>query len=99
MAVSNFSRLRNAQLESVSLGQGQGAVAERLIRVNMESGGWVVLQNCHLATSWMPTLEKIVEEMDGGEAGLHPNFRLWLTSYPSDVFPQSVLQRALKMTN
>jgi dynein heavy chain, axonemal len=30
----------------------------------MESGGWVVLQNCHLSTSWMPSLEKIVEDME-----------------------------------
>ncbi|XP_050390512.1 dynein axonemal heavy chain 1 [Patella vulgata] len=84
------------KLNAISLGQGQGPRAEALMRSAMERGKWVFFQNCHLSPSWMPSLERLIEQIDLDK--VHRDFRLWLTSMPSDKFPVYILQNGSKMT-
>jgi dynein heavy chain len=87
------------KVHAISLGQGQGPVAERLIMAASQNGDWVFLQNCHLAKSWMNRLEEIVKSFNQPGASLNADFRLYLSSMPSLYFPVSVLQNSVKVTN
>merc|ERR1719379_979898 len=70
-----------------------GPHAAALIDTGYQRGHWVVLQNCHLLTSWLKTLEKILE----GHTKPHKDYRLWLTTLPLDTFPLGILQKSLKV--
>ncbi|CAI2733353.1 unnamed protein product [Schistosoma spindalis] len=83
----------------VSLGQGQGPKAEKLINEACQLGDWVFLQNCHLAASWMIRLEEIVKQLAENPKSIHTDFRLYLSSMPTKSFPISVLQNSVKVTN
>ncbi|XP_068576471.1 dynein axonemal heavy chain 1 [Cebidichthys violaceus] len=90
--VMQFSK----KMSAISLGQGQGPRAEILMHSALERGQWVFFQNCHLAPSWMPSLERLIENINPEK--VHKDFRLWLTSLPSNKFPVSILQNGSKMT-
>ena len=84
------------KFEYVSLGKGQEKNALDKLEMMRTKGGWVLLQNCHLAQSFMSKLEEIVENFDSNWPD--KDFRLWLTSMSNDFFPVSVLQNSVKIT-
>jgi len=81
------------KMKFMALGQGQGPVAQSMLEVGSQRGHWVMLQNCHLLPSWLKTLEKLLEQLHNP----HADFRLWLTTDPTDKFPIGILQRSLKV--
>ncbi|XP_043393066.1 dynein axonemal heavy chain 2 isoform X2 [Chelonia mydas] len=84
------------RFHALSLGQGQAPIATHMIQEGVRDGNWVFLANCHLSLSWMPQLDKLVEQLQVEEP--HPAFRLWLSSSPHPDFPISILQAGIKMT-
>ncbi|XP_061765226.1 dynein axonemal heavy chain 6 [Nerophis ophidion] len=100
-AFQRFAKERGCldRVESISLGQGQGPIAEKMIISALASGGWVFLQNCHLAVSWMLAMEELIKTFAEPDTIIHENFRLFLSSMPTKVFPVTVLQNSVKVTN
>ncbi|KAA6373798.1 MAG: putative dynein heavy chain [Streblomastix strix] len=88
------------RLQLLSLGQGQGPMAVAMLKEAALKGNWVFLQNCHLAASWMPELERICLMYQVPETSpQNIDFRLWLSAMPTAAFPIAVLQNGIKLTN
>lgn len=100
LSILNFAKQRGMEekFQIISLGQGQGEKAVKLIQKGKETGLWVCLQNCHLARTWMSDLEVIVEKFEEDLSSINPDFRLFLTSMPAPYFPVSILQNGIKLT-
>jgi len=88
------------ELVSVSFERTQRNLARKQIQKLRKSGGWVIVQNCHLYPNWMAEIEEIVEETAKlqlyGKDGLSPNYRLWLASISSECFTSSLLHKSYK---
>ncbi|KAK2908777.1 hypothetical protein Q8A67_004614 [Cirrhinus molitorella] len=100
-AFQRFANERGYQdrVKSISLGQGQGPIAERMIIEALKTGNWIFLQNCHLAVSWMLAMEELIKTFTEPDTVIHEDFRLFLSSMPTNVFPVTVLQNSVKVTN
>lgn len=70
-----------------------GQVALQLLDTAVARGQWLMLQNCHLLVKWLKDLEKSLERITKP----HPDFRLWLTTDPTEGFPIGILQKSLKV--
>jgi dynein heavy chain len=96
---SDVQRLADAKgftgtkFKNCALGQGMDVIAIDYLKTGHARGHWVMLQNCHLLARFLKSLEKELEAIQKP----HADFRLWLTTEPTDRFPLSILQQSLKV--
>ncbi|KPA74810.1 putative dynein heavy chain [Leptomonas pyrrhocoris] len=97
--VAELRGMAQSKLFKLSRGQGQDVPACEMMDTGTKEGHWVFLQNCHLYADFMPRLSRMIEDYSDAAAKerLHRNYRLWLTSLPSDVFPFAILQNGVKL--
>jgi len=81
------------------MGHGQEALAEAALDSAAALGGWVFLQNIHLIQSWLPTLERKLQEL--GDTADN-RFRCFISaepplSAPLKNIPEGLLQSSLKV--
>ena len=84
------------KMKFIALGQGQGKAAQLMLETGAARGQWVLLLNCHLLASWLRKLEAVLERLESGTLP-HADFRLWMTTDPTDAFPLAILQKCLKV--
>ena len=90
----NFTT-QNNRYKFLALGSGQGPKAESMLKTGKVRGHWVLLQNSHLLLSWLGYVEGFLEGCV--DDAPHEDFRLWMTTDPTDHFPLGILQLAYKV--
>ena len=76
------------------MGQGQEIHARRFLSAAITSGGWVLLQNCHLSLEFC---EEVLETLISTEH-MHESCRIWITTEAHVKFPIGLLQTSIKYT-
>ncbi|XP_015749541.1 PREDICTED: dynein heavy chain 5, axonemal-like [Acropora digitifera] len=93
--IENLAKRHKFDCRAISMGQGQEIHARKLVGQFMQTGGWALLQNCHLGLEFMDELMDTVMEAEN----VHESFRLWMTTEEHVQFPIGLLQMSIKFTN
>jgi dynein heavy chain, axonemal len=110
-----YKKTKGTEYHNISLGQGQDRIAEEKLELAARQGHWVFLNNVHLMPKWLVHMEKRLEtygqvgasnaapvlegESSGQVSAIHPEFRVFFSSDPSNNIPIGILDRCIKITS
>ncbi|CAL1160609.1 unnamed protein product [Cladocopium goreaui] len=87
-------RKKKFPTDKVSMGEGQEKVARDKNNAAFITGGWLVLQNCHLGIDYMNEVEETLMKTPE----IHQDYRLWITCEITSRFPIGLLHLCIKVT-
>lgn len=87
-------RRKKFPTDKVSMGEGQERVAREKNQAAFITGGWVILQNCHLGIDYMGEMEETLTKT----LEIDDDYRLWITCEITKRFPIGLLQMAIKVS-
>ena len=93
-SIEQLAKKKNIEIKPISMGQGQEIHARRLVSAAISTGGWVLLQNCHLSLDFC---EEILDTLIATEQ-INEICRIWITTEVNPKFPISLLQMSIKYT-
>ena len=89
--VESMARELSKELLSVAMGSTEGYdMADSYVAMASKRGTWVLLKNVHLCVDWLR--ETLVKKIQGFGNGVHPEFRLFITSEINPKLPTGLLQ-------
>ncbi len=87
-------------LHEIAMGADETDAAAAVIEAAARNGHWVCLKNIHLVSSWLTTLDRLLDHIHLAEnEQVDANFRLWMTTEPVSVLPAALLQRSKKIVS
>ncbi|KAK9497518.1 hypothetical protein O3M35_004223 [Rhynocoris fuscipes] len=92
--IISMAESKNRIIQEMVVGPGQEAEILKNLSEASNKGQWILLKNLHLLTSWLPTLEKNLQNL----LPHHKNFRLWLTTEEHSNFSIVLLSSCIKIT-
>lgn len=92
--IEQLGKRKGIEVKAISMGQGQEIHARRLVSSAINTGGWVLLQNCHLSLDFF---DEILDTLIATDQ-TNENFRIWITTEPHAKFPIGLLQMSIKYT-
>lgn len=81
---------------TISMGQNQSGIAEKMLSDAVNHGRWIIFENCHIATDWMIKLESLYTNLIKSKE-INDDFRWWFVLSPTTSFPLIMLRDAIKI--